>query len=161
MVSFLIVFIFQGACVYWSSYAAIAGLDIFTGWNVNFFVAGIICSFLIGATYPLTQVYQHQEDSKRGDRTLSIVLGIKASFYFSACLFMVAIALMWLYWFNLEKMSNFWLFLAFLIPVILFFIRWLLLVHRDPGEANFKNMSRMTLLSGIVMVIYFGVLNVI
>lgn len=161
LVSFLIVFIFQGACVYWSSYAAISGLDIFSGWNLNFFVAGIICSFLIGATYPLTQVYQHEEDSKRGDKTLSIALGIKGSFYFTAVLFVISTALMGYYWINLGKMNNFWLFLTFLIPIVLFFIRWLLRVNQDAGEANFKNMSRMTLLSGMIMVIYFGLLNFI
>ncbi|WP_340382616.1 UbiA family prenyltransferase [Daejeonella sp.] len=161
VVSFLIVFIFQGACVYWSSYAAISGLDISDGWNINFVISGLICSFLIGATYPLTQVYQHDEDRKRGDKTLSIVLGIKGSFYFSAIFFLVSIILLWLYWYNLGEMNKFWLFLALVIPVIGFFCRWFLKVHKDPSEANFKNMSLMTLFSGWMMVIYFGILNFI
>lgn len=161
VVSFLIVFIFQGACVYWSSYAAISGLDITAGWNVNFVVAGLICSFLIGATYPLTQVYQHDEDRKRGDKTLSIVLGIRGSFYFSAIFFLVSIILLWFYWYSLDRMNNFWLFLALVIPVIVYFYRWFLKVHNDPAEANFKNMSRMTLFSGGMMVVYFGILNFI
>lgn len=161
IVSFLIVFVFQGACVYWSSYAAISGLDITSGWNMNFVVAGLICSFLIGATYPLTQVYQHDEDGKRGDKTLSIVLGIRGSFYFSAMFFSVSIILMWFYWYTLGRMSSFWLFLVIVIPVILFFCNWFLKVHNDPSEANFKNMSRMTLFSGTMMVLYFGILNFI
>ncbi|WP_245803519.1 UbiA family prenyltransferase [Daejeonella lutea] len=161
VVSFLIVFIFQGACVYWSSYAAISGLELSSGWNLNFFVAGLICSFLIGATYPLTQVYQHEEDRKRGDNTLSILLGINGSFYFSAFLFLISIVLLWFYWYRLEQMNNFWLFLVFVIPVIVFFCNWLMKVHRDPDEANFRNMSRMTLFSGGMMAIYFGLLNFI
>lgn len=161
VLSFLIVFIFQGACVYWSSYAAISDLEISAGWNINFFVAGLICSFLIGATYPLTQVYQHDEDRNRGDTTLSIVLGINGSFYFSALFFLASIVLLWFYWYNMGTLKNFWLFLALMIPVITVFCRWLLKVHRDPAEANFKNMSRMTLFSGGMMVIYFGILNFI
>lgn len=161
VLSFLIVFIFQGACVYWSSYAAISDLEIYAGWNINFFVAGFICSFLIGATYPLTQVYQHDEDRNRGDTTLSIVLGINGSFYFSALFFLASIVLLWFYWYNMGTLKNFWLFLALMIPVIIVFCRWLLKVHRDPAEANFKNMSRMTLFSGGMMVIYFGILNFI
>ncbi len=161
LISFLIVFVFQGACVYWSSYAAISGLDIFTGWNINFVIAGLICSFLIGATYPLTQVYQHNEDRKRGDKTLSIVLGINGSFWFSAIFFLISMFLLLLYWYRLETMNNFWLFLVFVIPVIIFFCNWFVKVYRDPGEANFKNMSRMTLLSGGMMVVYFGILNFI
>lgn len=161
IVSFLIVFIFQGACVYWSSYAAISGLDIFTGWNSNFFIAGLVCSCLIGATYPLTQVYQHDEDSRRGDRTLSLVLGVRGSFWFSAMMFVIASVLLCIYWYRLDMITNFWLFLACVIPVLLFFCYWFLNVYKDPAQANFRNMSRMTLLSGTMMVVYFGVLNFI
>ncbi|MES3016902.1 MAG: UbiA family prenyltransferase [Bacteroidota bacterium] len=159
--SFLIVIVFQGACVYWSSYAAISGLDIVVGWNINFLIAGLICSFLIGATYPLTQVYQHDEDRKRGDKTLSIVLGIKGSFYFSALFFLISIVLLGFYWYRLDEIYKFWLFLALVIPVIVFFGNWFLKVYNDSSEANFKNMSRMTLLSGGMMVVYFGILNFI
>jgi len=161
IISFLIVFIFQGGCVYWSSYAAISGLNLFNGWNMNFVIAGLICSFIIGATYPLTQVYQHDEDQNRGDKTLSIVLGIRGSFWFSAGFFLVSMFLLSIYWYRLGTMNNFWLFLAFVIPVILFFCNWFLKVYKDPAEANFKNMSRMTLLSGVMMVVYFGILNFI
>ncbi len=159
IISFLIVFIFQGACVYWSSYAAIAGLDILNGWNLNYVLAGLICSFIIGATYPLTQVYQHQEDAERGDKTLSIVLGIRGSFLFSACLFIISIVLLYLYWSRLASMANFRMFLFCVIPVILIFCDWFIKVNRDPGAANFRNMSRMTLVSSLMMLIYFGLLN--
>lgn len=158
IISFLIVFIFQGGCIYWSSYAAVSGLSLLNGWNLNFIMAGLICSCLIGATYPLTQVYQHEEDGKRGDRTLSMVLGIRGSFIFSAVLFAAATAILYTYWLNLEKLLYFWYFLAFAIPVFAFFLSWAFKVWRNEGEANFKNMSRMTLLSGLMMLLYFGML---
>jgi len=161
LVSFLIVFIFQGACVYWSSYAAISGLSLLNGWNVNFIIAGLICSCLIGATYPLTQVYQHDEDGRRGDRTLSMVLGIKGSFIFSAVLFGIATVLLFLYWVNLGELVNFWLFLPFALPVFAVFINWARQVWQDEQAANYKNMAKMTLVSGALMVFYFGMLNLI
>lgn len=161
IVSFLIVFIFQGACVYWSSYAAISGLDIFTGWNSTFVIAGLVCSCLIGATYPLTQVYQHDEDRKRGDKTLSLLLGVRGSFWFSAAIFIIAAILMWTYWYRIEMTNHFWLFLLFMIPVLFFFCTWFIKVYKDPKEANFRNMSRMTFLSGGMMLLYFGMLNFI
>ena len=160
-ISFLIVFIFQGALVYWSSYASVSGLDTLNGWNLNFTLAGLICSCLIGATYPLTQVYQHVEDSKRGDKTLSMVLGVRGSFYFSAFLFLLAGILLFSYWYRLEMMNNFWLFLILALPVFTVFIDWFLKVYQDPAQANFKNMSRMTLVSSMMMLIYFGILNFI
>ena len=161
LISFMIVFIFQGAFVYWSTYASVSGLDTLLGWNLNFTLAGLICSCLIGATYPLTQVYQHAEDLKRGDKTLSLVLGIRGSFYFSACLFLLSGILLFIYWERLELMGNFWLFLVISAPVLVIFLKWFVSVYRDPTQANFKNMSRMTLLSSIMMLIYFGLLNII
>ena len=161
VVSFLIVFIFQGSCVYWSSYAAVSRLTLANGWNFNFTLAGFICSCLIGATYPLTQVYQHKEDRKRGDKTLSMVLGIRGSFIFSAVLFAIATVMLFIYWRNLSELLYFWLFLPFAIPVFFVFLDWLLKVLRDEKEANFKNMSRMTLVSGLMMLLYFGMLNFI
>ena len=161
LLSFLIVFIFQGAFVYWSTYASISGLNTLEGWNLNFTLAGLICSCLIGATYPLTQVYQHKEDSNRGDKTLSIVLGIRGSFYFSALLFLFSSILLYFYWYRLEMSTNFWIFLALASPVFILFSNWFFTVYHDPSKANFKNMSRMTLLSSIMMLIYFGLLNII
>ena len=161
VISFLIVFIFQGACIYWSSYAAVSGLNILNGWNLNYILAGLICSCLIGATYPLTQIYQHVEDAKRGDKTLSIVLGIRGSFWFSAALFIISIILMYAYWFRLAMMNNFWIFLVCVAPVIIIFCTWFMKVYHDPKAANFKNMSRMTLLSSLMMLIYFSILNFI
>jgi 1,4-dihydroxy-2-naphthoate octaprenyltransferase len=161
LLSFLIVFIFQGAFVYWSTYASISGLDTLEGWNLNFTLAGLICSCLIGATYPLTQVYQHEEDSNRGDTTLSIVLGIRGSFYFSALLFFFSSMLLYFYWDRLEMSTNFYIFLVLASPVFILFSNWFFTVYHDPSKANFKNMSRMTLLSSIMMLIYFGLLNII
>lgn len=160
-VSFLIVFIFQGACIYWSSYAAISGLSILNGWTVNFVIAGLICSCLIGATYPLTQVYQHEEDGRRGDKTLSMVLGIRGSFVFAAILFALATSLLFIYWNSLQKLANFWLFLPFAFPIFAVFLDWFNKTWNNEQEASFKNMSRMTLVSGTLMLFYFAVLNFI
>lgn len=161
VLSFLIVFIFQGAFIYWSTYASVSGLDTLLGWNLNFTIAGLICSCLIGAVYPLTQVYQHEEDSRRGDKTLSLILGIRGSFYFSACLFLFAIILLFIYWSRMDLISNFWLFLVISSPVFLFFAYWFLQVYKNPDRANFRNMTRMTIFSSVMMLIYFGILNII
>lgn len=158
IISFLIVFIFQGAFIYWSTYASIGSFNGLGDWNFNFILAGLISSCLIGATYPLTQVYQHEEDSKRGDTTLSIILGIRGSFYFSAILFLLSGILVYFYWQSLGLIQYFWLFLLIASPVLILFIRWFIAVYQDSAEANFKNMSRMTIISSIMMLLYFGII---
>ncbi|MBC8053053.1 MAG: UbiA prenyltransferase family protein [Sphingobacteriaceae bacterium] len=157
-ISFLVVFIFQGAFVYWTTYRAIKGQSMMDNWPGDFILAGIICSCLIGASYPLTQVYQHEEDSKRGDKTLSIVLGVNGTFIFSALLFSAATVLMYVYWSRQDRMENFWLFTAFIIPVLGVFLNWIVKLKRDKSQANFKNMSKMTMVSGAAMLVYFLVI---
>ncbi len=155
IVSFLVVFIFQGAFVYWASYQAVSGIR---HWDSDFITAGLICSCLIGASYPLTQVYQHQEDTKRGDRTLSLLLGIQGTFLFSALLFASGVACLFTYWQRQDKLINFWMFLIFALPVFYTFITWYLKVKKDKREANFKNMSGMTITSSLMTLLYFLVI---
>lgn len=155
VISFLVVFIFQGAFVYYTSYCAVSGISIFQSWDVNVILAGLICSCLVGASYPLTQVYQHEEDAKRGDVTLSILLGINGSFIFATMLFLAAAILIFCYWSLQNKLINFWIFIPFILPVLFVFITWILKIWKNVAEANFKNMSRMTLVSGSMMLCYF------
>lgn len=155
IVSFLVVFIFQGAFVYWTTLSAVSGNGIIHLLSTNFIIAGLICSCLIGASYPLTQVYQHDEDRKRGDKTLSLLLGIKGTFMISAILFAAGASLLYVYWNDLNSLSNFWIFLGFALPVFAVFLNWLFKVLKDSREANFNNMMRMTTISGLSMLLYF------
>ena len=66
-------------------------LTPFAGWSATGFALRpearwIMIGFglLFGALYPLTQIYQLEEDSTRGDRTLARILGITASLWLSA-----------------------------------------------------------------------------
>jgi 1,4-dihydroxy-2-naphthoate octaprenyltransferase len=158
VVSFLVVFFFQGAFVYYTSYSAVSQVSLaLLASDSPFLIAGLICSCLIGASYPLTQVYQHEEDSKRGDKTLSMLLGVKGSFWFSAALFIAGGLLLYHYWDEAGRLSMFYLFLAFAAPVFGMFVYWFRKVWDDERNANFKLMSRITFLSGTMMLLYFVV----
>lgn len=61
-------------------------LTAYAGWTISgrpleLWAALVILAFcpLFAALYPLTQLYQFEEDSARGDRTLALVLGMKRS----------------------------------------------------------------------------------
>ncbi|QQL49575.1 UbiA family prenyltransferase [Mucilaginibacter ginkgonis] len=155
IVSFLTVFIFQGCFIYWSTFAALAGTSVFSGWNAHFIIAGAICSCLIGASYPLTQVYQHDEDSRRGDLTISILLGYKGSFMFSGALFATAILLTYLYWREVSLMPLY-CFLICSAPIFVYFNYWFYKVGKSTSNANFKYAMRMNFISAGCMLLYFG-----
>lgn len=158
VISFLVVFFFQGAFIYWSTFFAFTDVSRFSGLNNRLFIAGAICSCLIGASYPLTQVYQHEEDSRRGDRTLSLLLGYKGSFIFSGALFAIGLLLMYLYWQPTGSLHNFYLFLACTSPIFIHFNWWFYKVGQSTTNANFKNAMRMNFLSAFCMIVYFGIL---
>lgn len=152
IIGFLTVFIFQGAGTLLCIQAGInPDLPLFyLPWQ-----APLVASCLIGALYPLTQVYQHDQDRRDGVTTLSMLLGIRGSFVFTALLFSVAAML--LLWF-LSEIGMPELFLRFIIcnlPVLAFFGGWAWKVWKNPAKANHRFAMRMNLLSALFMNISF------
>ena len=154
---FLTVFVFQGAVVFFLTYH---GADPQHTLQVPLLPC-VISSLLIGALYPLTQVYQHEEDKKDGVVTISYLLGKKGTFVFSTCLFLLATLLM--YWlFRSRQQDRFfvWYLLA-LLPVVLFFLYWMKKVWQVQEEANFKNSLCMNLLSTFCTTTFFIIIIVL
>lgn len=151
--SFLLVFIFQGGFIYYTVYTAL--VPDFLAFTADDLLPALICSCLIGASYPLTQIYQHDEDSKRGDKTLSLLLGYIGSFLFSGFVFFVGLSLMLFYWVKQNQIFNFYAFAICSLPLLIYFVWWFFKVMKDVKAANFINAMRMTLISGIIMLGYF------
>jgi 4-hydroxybenzoate polyprenyltransferase len=129
--SWLIAGFFQGFFTFGMSFS---GLNDF-GWEVfsksYVILPALLTSLILWASYPLTQVYQHEEDSKRGDHTLSILLGIKGTFLFSALWFMVTLSAF--AWYFLSKGQD-WAFYGMLgafLPALLYFLIWFYFVQKD------------------------------
>jgi 1,4-dihydroxy-2-naphthoate octaprenyltransferase len=76
------VVIFQGFVAYLAIQAGsgVAAEYLFSPFNLAV-AAG--ASLLLLGSYPLTQIYQHDEDAARGDLTLSRVLGVRGTFRFA------------------------------------------------------------------------------
>lgn len=145
---FLTVTFFQGFWIYAVVYF---GLQPYWVWDIMDFesvrLPGAICSALIAGSYPLTQVYQHEADAKDGVQTISMVLGIKGTFVFSALLFMVATLLFYIY----LPLDLFLVLPLFLSPVLIFFGYWMYLSFRDAAQANFKYSLYMNVLASLCM----------
>jgi 1,4-dihydroxy-2-naphthoate octaprenyltransferase len=154
VIGFLTVFIFQGAVIFYSTYIACG-----TNAELSFpLLPCLIASLLIGALYPLTQVYQHEADRQDGVTTISYLLGKKGSFAFSGLLFSAATGALF-YLFNRQGQLNFfYLFLLFTLPVVLFFLYWFRRVWNDENEANFKNSLWMNVIATLSTCGYFTTL---
>ena len=157
IIGFLTVFIFQGAVIFFITY--------YSG-NVNDssavpVIPAIVASLLIGALYPLTQVYQHEEDKRDGVTTISYLLGKKGSFVFSGLLFISATALLYFYFSQKDQLNYFFLFLICTLPVVLFFCYWMIKVWHNEGAANFRNSLLMNIVATVCTSGYFASLIVI
>lgn len=83
--SLLVVGFGQGALAFIAAWAATRG-EIASAWSVDGTLGVIAAVLLILALYPLTQLYQIDEDAARGDRTLAVVWGPRRCFVFAgAC----------------------------------------------------------------------------
>lgn len=154
---FLTVFVCQGALVFYSVYKGM-GVDASLG---QLLVPCIIASLLIGALYPLTQIYQHEADKQDGVITISYLLGKRGTFLLSGVLFGAATGCLF-YWFKLKDQLNFfYLFLLFTLPVVLFFLYWFWQVWKDEKEANFKNSLWMNIIATLSTTGYFATLIIL
>jgi 1,4-dihydroxy-2-naphthoate polyprenyltransferase len=154
---FLTVFIFQGALVFFITTHAVSPV-LTSG------VAGLPCllsSLLIGALYPLTQVYQHEEDKADQIVTISCLLGKRGTFVFSMLLFLSATALFFEYFMQQNRFNHFLVFLLFMLPVVLFFLFWMRKVWLDPAAASFKNSYTMNIIATVCTLAFFITLIVL
>jgi 1,4-dihydroxy-2-naphthoate octaprenyltransferase len=144
ILSWFIVGLFQGAFTYFTVILA------FTKNIQNLqeqLLPAIISTIMLWAVYPMSQIYQHEEDAKRGDTTLSILLGIKGTFVFTAIVFSIAFAAFFIYF----TQTNFIFLLIFNFPTLVFFGWWFLKVWKDKSQANFKNTMWLNLLASICL----------
>ncbi|RDC66509.1 UbiA family prenyltransferase [Adhaeribacter pallidiroseus] len=150
LVSTLVVIIFQGAFTFIMVQVGARTLPAHIMTATNLLFALVSTLFLCGS-YPLTQVYQHQEDAQRGDQTLSLALGITGTFIFSALsLLLGAGFLIWNYLVTGQAM-NILIFLVCTGPVVYIFGTWFWQVKKDPTMANFENTMRMNKVSSLSM----------
>jgi len=103
----------------------------------------------------MTQIYQHEEDSKRGDHTLSIVLGIRGTFHFTALFFTFSVTGFVFYYLNFFDAYTAGIFVLFLLPVFGYFLLWYRHVRKDESKADYTNTMRLNLISSVSLVVFF------
>jgi len=151
---YLIVIAFQGAVTFWLVYyGSSQHQNLSVPWQ-----GMIICSLLVGGFYPLTQIYQHKQDYEDGVSTISYKLGYKGTFIFCALVYILAWVFMAQFFIDKNQGNQLLIIGIFFIPVIVYFIRWFVLVRKNNKEANFKNTMKMNWLAATCTNISFLIL---
>ena len=115
----------------------------------------VVSSLLLGGFYPLTQIYQHEADSRDGVRTMSMVLGYRGSFVFTGVLYTIAFLLLTYYFGITLQRTEFYVLATCMLPVVVYFLIWAVRVWRDPGQANYSNTIRMNVLGSMCLNVGF------
>ena len=138
---YITVVVFQGAVTFWLVYHG-SHQQLTNDVPVNAMIAS---SLLIGGFYPLTQIYQHEADRKDGVRSLSLLLGYRGTFIFTALVYLCAFFFLAVHFFTADKGKEFLIVNIFMSPIIVYFFMWAAKVWKDVHAADFKNTMRMNL----------------
>ena len=158
LTSLVITGLFQGMFTVIMCYVGVNKYGIENALNARVLFAGLLASFMLWANYPMTQIYQHDEDSKRGDITVSIKLGVIRTFYFAAGMFtiaMIGFALFFKAYFGVGYIG---IFMVATAPVLLYFAAWFLKVRKDASKADYQHTMWLNYISGTCLNIFFAYL---
>jgi len=154
-ISWFIAGFFQGFFTFLMSYVAINDYGVENLIHVRVWFPALLSIMVLWASYPITQVYQHDEDSARGDRTLSIVLGITGTFWFALVFFLAASAGFVAYFYTFQQPYFAFVFLAALAPMVIYFLIWFYQVSKDAHKADYGRTMWMNFVSSLCLALFF------
>ena len=154
VVSLLVLVLFQGIFTYGMVLVGIHRIGFIELFKVKVLMPGGICGLMLLGFYPLTQVYQHEEDSRRGDLTISLLLGTRGTFWFSTVAFLPTFVLFRYYFEIYFNNSAFWLLAICLSPAVIFFIYWFLKVKSNSVYADYDHATRFILLASTSLTLF-------
>ena len=155
VIGLVVVTIFQGAFIYLAVRSGVSGeitpLD---------FAYALVSSLFLAGSYPMTQIYQHEEDRKRGDITLSLLLGIKGTFSFAAIFIATGTVLLLILYGIEQRFTALVIFPLATLPVLLFFNKWKKEVQLDLRKANYENTMSMNKISSVWLSLAFVLITI-
>jgi 1,4-dihydroxy-2-naphthoate octaprenyltransferase len=153
--SWIITGIFQGVFTFVMCYVGVNDFKIENSLRPEILIPGLLTSLMLWANYPMTQIYQHEEDAKRGDKTLSFQLGIRGTFFFTAAFFSLAVAGFMYYFTNVFQKNYSLTFLVMVGPVLVYFLYWFFITTKNLANADFKHTMLLNIISATCLNAFF------
>jgi len=153
--SWLIAGIFQGLFTFLMSYLGVHQVGLYQVLDSEVVVPAVLSTLMLWGSYPMTQIYQHEEDARRGDYTLSYRLGILGTFHFTALVFALASTGFFFYYLAYHSWPQALVYLAFLTPILIYFFSWYARVRKDNRRADFHATMRLNLISSLCLNLFF------
>jgi 1,4-dihydroxy-2-naphthoate octaprenyltransferase len=154
-ISLLTIAIFQGGFIFLATYQSVNQITITQLFETPIFLPACLSSLMLLGSYPMTQVYQHEEDSKRGDKTMSLLLGVKGTFLYTMTVFGLSTGGFAYFYYTYFSLNSAVLFLLFLTPVLIYFFIWFFKVLKNAAAADFKQTMRLNMLSAVCLNLFY------
>lgn len=139
------------------------GLAFAAGWfsgneylnNITIFTLGMLTTiFMSLGVYPLTQLYQIEEDRKRNDFTFAVYWGIKKSFVFSAiCILISSISMLSVIYIK-KYYIDFTLILFFYVYFLIHLFLWSKKFDENGIMNNYDKIMKLNYYNGFGFTIY-------
>jgi len=143
----------QGALTFWAVVQGVGTPRELT--DPVLWLGTATAALFLWGVYPLTQVYQHEEDARHGDLTISRLVGIRGTFVLSALFLSAAVAGFVVLFATGRGALTVVLFVGILAPALGYFLWWAAGVWRDPTRADFRRTMGMNLLASGLLNLFF------
>jgi len=147
----------QGVLAFLGGWAAIRG-DVGSAWSPQGVLGALAATLLILSLYPLTQLYQIEEDRARGDRTIAVAWGPRRSFAFALACQAIGGAAMLAVLYQRYGLGDALLATATLTLQFLAVARWAAHFDEDQVIGNYRRVMRLNTLTTAGLVLYLGYL---
>lgn len=158
IVGYLVVVTLQGGLVFLATSLTASGVSLLD-LSVNQWLGALAATVMIGGGYPITQIYQHEQDRRDGVKTMSMLLGIRGTLLYASSLFGLLTAMMVYLWWSQPVVPM--LFVAITSPTLLFFLYWMKRVWVNNSAANYDNTMKMNYISTATLNVFFVALLLI
>ncbi len=153
----LIAGVFQGAFTFFLVFKSVIPEASHIIWASELPWGAVLATLLLWGSFPMTQVYQHKEDQRRGDLTISRKLGIRGTFVFSSAVFLIANAGYIFYFVHFESVALAWMFEIAMIPLMGYFFWWFARIWKNPDLADYRHSMRLNIISAFSLNLFFMV----
>lgn len=155
ILGWLAVGIFQGYFTFIMTLHGLLDLTATSLFHWSWQLPAILSTLLLLGSYPMTQIYQHDEDRERGDITLSLSLGVIGTFYFTGVFFLASSVGFFYYFMETFSVQMGLLFIILLLPVTTYFSYWYFKVRKDVSSADFRHTMRLNFVSALMLNMFF------
>jgi hypothetical protein len=156
--SLILVSTFQGFLTYLAITQSLVQLPPAFLLHIEHLLPAAITTTNLLAVYPITQIYQHDEDKKRGDLTYSRMIGIGGTFLNAAVFFSLSFLGFILYFYTIQQEASILLLAACMGPVMIFFSMWWLKTNKNPSLADYTHTMYLNALASFCLNLFFGLL---